>query len=66
MSKIKVYNNVSFSHLSIARHYGGLRVDGQTFKYDYSNDALVNEKDVKQYCIEIKEVEGSKEPRWEI
>lgn len=61
---MKIYNNVSVSQFSIARHYGGLTIQGESYKYDYANDALIRDKDIKQYCIEIKKVNGAKEPKW--
>jgi len=61
---MKIYNNVSTSQFSVAKYYGGLKIQGEEYKYDYANDALVRKKDLKKYCVEIKEVEGTKQPRW--
>lgn len=41
------YYNVSSSQLSIARHYGGLKVNGVEYQYDEASDTLVR-KDIWQ------------------
>jgi hypothetical protein len=61
---MKIYNNVSTSQLSIAKYYGGLKIGGKEYKYDYANDSLVRTKDLKQYKKEILEVEGAKKPKF--
>jgi len=63
-NKMKIYNNVSTSQLSIAKYYGGLNIQGEEYIYDYANDSLVSSKDLKQYKKEILEVEGAKKPKF--
>lgn len=63
-SKMKIYNNVSTSQLSIAKYYGGMKIQGEEYKYDYANDALVRTVDLKKYCVEIAKFKRAKQPRW--
>ena len=57
---IKVYQNVSMSQLSIARHYGGATVNGKPYDYDYANDALV----LRAYKKKYKELKHNKPPKF--
>lgn len=38
---IEVYENISYSQLSIARYYGGLTVNGSSYIYDPRTDQLI-------------------------
>ena len=46
---MKIYNNVSTSQFSIARHYGGLKINGEEYYYDHLTDCLINKKDLKEW-----------------
>ena len=61
---MKIYNNVSKSQLSMARFYGGAKINGRQYKYDYANDTLVSENDLAEYKEKIKKVEGTAVPQW--
>lgn len=37
------YANVSMTQLSIARHYGGCKVEGKHFVYNPADDSLIRE-----------------------
>jgi len=41
------YSNVSMTQLSVARHYGGAKVQGKHFVYNPADDSLVREDVVK-------------------
>jgi hypothetical protein len=41
------YSNVSFTQLSIARHFGGLEVQGKYYLYNPDDDSLIREDVVK-------------------
>jgi|LakMenEpi03Aug12_release.lakeMendotaPanAssembly.Ray.scaffolds.fasta_scaffold4944881_1 hypothetical protein len=41
------YANVSMTQLSIARHYGGAKVQGKHFVYNPADDSLIREDVVK-------------------
>jgi len=41
------YANVSMTHLSVARHYGGATVQGKHFVYNPADDSLIREDVVK-------------------
>ena len=41
------YANVSMTQLSIARHYGGTKVQGKYFVYNPTDDSLIREDVVK-------------------
>ena len=41
------YTNVSMTQLSIARHYGGCKVQGKHFVYNPMDDSLIREDVVK-------------------
>ncbi|MCR9296600.1 MAG: hypothetical protein NXI32_28140 [bacterium] len=41
------YANVSATQLSIARHYGGAKVQGKQFVYNPTDDSLIREDVVK-------------------
>jgi len=48
MNPIKEYHNISYSQLSIARHYGAIDVNGSRYYYYPNEDKLVREDVVKQ------------------
>ena len=41
------YANVSHTQLSIARHYGGCKVQGHFFVYNPTDDSLIREDVIK-------------------
>lgn len=43
------YPNVSMSQLSIARHYGGCKVNGQDWTYNAADDSLIRNDVIKFY-----------------
>lgn len=61
---MKIYNNVSQTQLSIAKYSGAIKINGQLYYYDYANDALVHEKDIKEYKEKIKEIKGTNPPKF--
>jgi hypothetical protein len=44
----EVYYNISQTQMSIARHYGGLKVNGVEYRYDAETDRLVREDIAKR------------------
>lgn len=44
------YANVSMTQLSIARHYGGAKVEGKQFIYNDRDDSLIREDVVKWFA----------------
>ena len=59
-----VYYHVSKTQLSIARHYGGMRINGKHYTYFPHLDALVSDKTLKMALRLLKEEAetDSKEP----
>jgi hypothetical protein len=55
------FANVSMTQLSIARHYGGTKIDGKYFEYNPADDSLIRQ-DVAQW-IAIKRHAKKKEPK---
>jgi len=53
------YYNVSQTQMSIARHYGGMKVNGQAYIYDPTTDTLVRQDVVKS---EAKAKKRKKKP----
>lgn len=49
------YANVSMTQLSIARHYGGAKVQGKHFAYNPADDSLIREDVVKWIAKKRKE-----------
>lgn len=47
MNPIKEYHNISYSQLSIARHYGAIDVNGSRYYYYPHEDKLVRDDVVK-------------------
>lgn len=43
------YSNISLTQLSIARHYGGAKIQDKYFVYNYVDDSLIREDVVKWY-----------------
>lgn len=41
MNPVEIYYNISHTQLSIARHYGGLKVNGSMYEYDAEQDRLI-------------------------
>ena len=52
------YANVSMTQLSIARHYGGAKVQGKQFVYNPTDDSLIRE-DVVKWIAKQKKAEPS-------
>ena len=66
MNPIERYYNISHSQMSIARHYGGMKVNGSEYHYNAENDSLVRrdiwKKDEKEKAAEKRKwVEHYKE-----
>lgn len=59
MNSVEVYYNISSSQLSIARHYGGLKVNGVEYRYVAENDSLVRE-DIWQKDKKMQDAEKRK------
>lgn len=55
------YANVSMTQLSIARHYGGCKVQGHHFVYNWMDDSLIREDVVK--WLADKEKAAAKESK---
>lgn len=53
-----IYTNVSHTQLSIARHYGGCKVQGKDFVYDPTDDSLIR-GDVLKFLKKIKKSAAS-------
>ncbi len=51
------YANVSYTQLSIARHYGGCNVSGKHFVYNATDDSLIRE-DVMKWIVKRKKQEA--------
>lgn len=49
------FANVSRTQLSIARHYGGCKVQGKQFVYNWQDDSLIREDVVKWMAKRIKD-----------
>ena len=47
------YFNVSRTQFSIARHYGGVKVNGAYFVYNPTDDSLIRE-DVVKWVVKLK------------
>jgi len=60
MNPIKEYHNISYSQLSIARHYGAIDVNGSRYYYYPNEDKLVREDVVKQLKRTEKELNKQK------
>lgn len=52
------YTNVSMTQLSIARHYGGAKVNNKHFVYNPGDDSLIREDVVKWIAKKRKEVKA--------
>ena len=52
------YSNISMTQLSIARHYGGAKVQGRHFVYNPSDDSLIREDVVKWIAKQKKLVKS--------
>lgn len=54
------YANVSMTQLSIARHYGGVKVQGKYFVYNPNDDSLIREDIVKWVAKQKKNASKEK------
>ena len=54
------YAGVSMTQFSIARHYGGCKVDGKHFVYNPLDDSLIRE-DVVKWIAKRKKADSQKE-----
>jgi hypothetical protein len=52
------YANVSYTQLSIARHYGGCKVQGRHFIYNPIDDSLIREDVVKWLAKQERKANG--------
>lgn len=48
------YSNVSMTQLSVARHYGGCKINSHHYVYNPTDDSLIREDVVKWLAKEIK------------
>jgi len=55
MNPIERYYNISRSQLSIARHYGGIKVNGSEYHYNPEDDSLVRDDLHKKMIKQHKE-----------
>jgi hypothetical protein len=51
--------NVSISMFSVARHFGGCRIDGKYFVYNWMDDSIIRE-DVIKWITKRKKQEAKK------
>jgi hypothetical protein len=51
------YANVSSTQFSIARHYGGVKINGKHYVYNPTDDSLIRE-DVVKWIAKKKKTEG--------
>jgi hypothetical protein len=56
------FTNVSMTQLSIARHYGGAKVQGKHFVYNPDDDSLIRE-DVVKWFANRKRPPSPQEPK---
>jgi hypothetical protein len=49
MKKPIIFEGISLSQLSIARHYGGMKINGVEYVYIPDKDALLRKDWVKKY-----------------
>ncbi len=54
------FANITHTQLSIARHYGGCKVQGRYFVYNAVDDSLIRE-DVVKFIAELRNAEGTTE-----
>lgn len=62
MNPTEVYYNVSRTQMSIARHYGGLKVDGSMYEYDAETDRLIR-SDIAARGKKLKKAERKESNR---
>ena len=55
--KALAWNNVSYTQLSIARHYGGMRIDGAQYTY-LPTDELIRD-DVLKFVTKLRKQKKS-------
>ena len=51
------YANVSSTQFSIARNYGGVKINGRHYVYNWKDDSLIRE-DVVKWIAKKKKTEG--------
>lgn len=56
--EVVAYLNVSMTQMSIARHYGGCKVQGKHFVYNPTDDSLIREDVVKWVAKQKKGRKG--------
>lgn len=59
MNPVEIYHNISHTQMSIARHYGGLTVNGSTYEYDAEQDRLIR-SDIAKRDEKLKASERKK------
>ena len=59
MNPVEIYYNISHTQLSIARHYGGLKVNGSMYEYDSEQDRLIR-SDIAKRDEKFKAAERKK------
>jgi hypothetical protein len=60
MSNPERYANVSHTQMSIARYYGGMRVNGQRYTYNPLNDELIRDDVLKREKQEVRKAKKAK------
>lgn len=60
--------HVSYTQLSVARHYGGCTFNGASYHYDYERDALVRldvwQARIKEGGAEAKRIAEAEKAKW--
>jgi len=59
---MKIYPHVSKSILSTSMYWGMATIGNETYIYDWNNDNLVRDYDIKEYIISAKNNKDMKEP----
>lgn len=59
MNPVEIYHNISHTQMSIARRYGGLKVNGSTYEYDMDRKFIGIEIDNKYFDIACKRIEDA-------
>jgi hypothetical protein len=49
------YSNVSSTQLSVARHFGGCKIEGKEFVYNPTDDSLIRTDVIKWLSKKLKE-----------
>jgi hypothetical protein len=45
---VEIYHNISNTQLSVARHYGGCTINGESYTYNPTDDTLVLTSSLKK------------------